>query len=264
MTPSGPPLAQSESFVAFIARRFSRRSLVMAVIVLTTYFTVGIRFPFLIDPTLKPDWLLFGVWSFMTLSMVWDVQPRRDLMLVVVGLCGGLVIEWWGTNTELWRYYTDERPPLWILPAWPIAALSIDRVATLFGRAVPALLWLGSAYWVVLPLFVVAMTRFAWPSIHQPASVVVVVLMLGVLLIQPRPDRDMVLFVAGVSLGIFLEYWGTSRRCWIYYTDQVPPPVAVVAHGFASVAFARGVQLIEALVSRPTSPGADASVPAGG
>ncbi len=230
--------------IAFVLERFSRGSAVMLLLILCTYFAVGIGFPFLIDPSLKADWLLFGIWTFMTVLMPWDVAPKRDLKLIVVGLAGGLVIEWWGTNTELWRYYTDERPPPWILPAWPIAALTIDRCATLLDHALPRLKEWANAYWVIAPLFAIAMTRFLWPSIHQPASWVVVAIMVGVTVVKPRPGRDLVLFVAGVSLGVFLEYWGTSRRCWIYYTEQVPPVEAVFAHGFASIAFARGVQLL--------------------
>jgi len=92
---------------------------------------------------------------------------------------------------------------------------------------------------------------------------VVIALMLTVLVGWPEPRGDMVLFIAGMSLGIFLEYWGTSRRCWVYYTGQVPPPVAVFAHGFASVAFARGVRLLQIAMTR-MSLRADGSVAAGG
>ena len=58
---------------------------------------------------------------------------KKDLPIVFVGLVGGLVIESWGTQTELWVYYTFERPPLWIIPAWPIASLSIDRLYRLMN-----------------------------------------------------------------------------------------------------------------------------------
>ncbi len=74
--------------------------------------------------------------------------------------------------------------------------------------------------------------------------------MIGVWLWRPRPDRDLVLFVAGAGMGVFLEYWGTSRKCWTYWTAEIPPPVAVFAHGFASIAFSRAVTLLDVGLGR--------------
>ena len=90
-----------------------------------------------------------------------------------------------------------------------------------------------------MPAFVVWMTHFLSPAIAKPASVVVIAIMLAVALRCRDPRRDVVVFIAGSSLGVFLEYWGTSRECWTYYTRETPPAVAVLAHGFAAVAFAR-------------------------
>src|SRR5436190_15887361 len=74
------------------------------------------------------DWLLLGIFIFMSLTIMAGADLRVDGLIVFVGVCGGLAIESWGTQTNLWHYYTAERPPLWIIPAWPIASLSIDRV----------------------------------------------------------------------------------------------------------------------------------------
>src|SRR5512141_1054703 len=74
------------------------------------------------------DWLLLGIFGFMSLTIITRANLRTDLLIVFVGICGGLAIESWGTQTNLWHYYTAERPPLWIIPAWPIASLSIDRI----------------------------------------------------------------------------------------------------------------------------------------
>ncbi len=106
------------------------------------------------------------------------------------------------------------------------------------------------AYWLMLPVFVLAMASFAWHTRHVPSTLAVLCLMVGVTLHCPNPRRDVMIFVAGSFLGVFLEYWGTSRECWTYYTRQVPPPVATFAHGFASVAFARGASAVSALVDR--------------
>ena len=74
------------------------------------------------------DWLLLGIFAFMSITIMARANLKTDLLIVFVGICGGLAIESWGTQTNLWFYYTDERPPLWIIPAWPIASLSIDRI----------------------------------------------------------------------------------------------------------------------------------------
>src|SRR5215510_11963836 len=65
----------------------------------------------------------------MSITIISRANLKTDLLIIFVGVCGGLAIESWGTQTNLWHYYTAERPPLWIIPAWPIASLSIDRIA---------------------------------------------------------------------------------------------------------------------------------------
>ena len=232
---------------------FDVKSLTALVLLVTTGGVVGYRWSDLVDANGVMDWLLLGTWAWMALMIAWHVRPTWDLVLLTTGLCGGAIIEWWGTTTQLWRYFTDERPPLWILPAWPVAAISIDRMGLLYAELARRLerepgRWserpFRMAYWVMLPSFVVGMTWFLWPAIDKPASVVVVAIMLAVTLTGKQPRGDVLLFVAGVSLGVFLEYWGTSRRCWTYYTHQVPPPIAVFAHGFAALAFNRVAQLV--------------------
>src|SRR5678816_2148206 len=74
------------------------------------------------------DWLLLGIFGFMSITIISHANIKTDLLIIFVGICGGLAIESWGTQTNLWHYYTAERPPLWIIPAWPIASLSIDRI----------------------------------------------------------------------------------------------------------------------------------------
>lgn len=184
------------------------------------------------------DLLLRVVWSALTLLALSRRDAERDLALVLVAGFGGLVIEAWGTTSGLWHYYTDERPPPWIVPAWPVAALATERVARMVGPRLPDRGWVAR---VVLVAFAVAMGRFLWPTVHVWSSVLVLVLMAGVCLTVTRPRRDLALFAAGSAVGLVLEYWGTTRGCWTYYTGQQPPLIAAFAHGFASVAFARGV-----------------------
>jgi hypothetical protein len=215
---------------------------------------VGYRFSDLLDANGGTDWLLTGIWLLLTLLVIWRVQPGRDVCMVVVGLFGGALIETWGTHSGLWRYFTDERPPLWILPAWPIATLAIDRLATLFGRLLPRgeepveSVLLLRAYWLTVGSFILAMLWFMRPALEQLSSQLVVVLMLAVLVTGKDRRRDLELFAAGAALGLFLEYWGTSRECWIYHTGQTPPAIAVAAHGFAAIAFRRASALLQVVL----------------
>ena len=57
-------------------------------------------------------------------------------------------------------------------------------------------------------------------------------------------------FIAGSGLGYYLELWGTTRECWMYYTYQTPPLFAVLAHGMAAVAFWRAGLLLKSIVEK--------------
>jgi len=83
---------------------------------------------------LQVDWLLIGLFAAMSLLIMAGADLKADALIVLVGVGGGLVIEAWGTQTSLWMYYTHERPPLWIIPAWPIASLAIDRLYRALDR----------------------------------------------------------------------------------------------------------------------------------
>jgi hypothetical protein len=239
-----------------------------SVLALTGLFAVGsavgLRWSDLVELNGAGDALLYGIWALLALLVVWRVEPRRDLVLVLVGLAGGTAIESWGTQTRLWVYFTEERPPLWILPAWPVAALAIDRLAGLLdlllrglrarrgageesSQSADAWLWTGLR-WVGLGVFVVAMSRFAWPTRHLLGTQLVIGLMVALSIYAPDPRRDVLLFIAGAALGALLEYWGTSRECWTYYTREVPPLVCVFAHGFAATAFSRTAAFLQVSV----------------
>lgn len=242
----------------YVWERYDKKSLVAFALLVSVGAAVGYRWSDLIDANGGMDWLLAGTWVWMAALLTWDVTPRRDLVLLAVGFAGGGVIEWWGTTSRIWTYFTLERPPLWILPAWPIAALAIDRMARLLDRVVseaskargePSPRWFVVAYWLLLPSFVANMILFSRHTVTLPSTMVVIGLMVGVTLWCKNPRRDVTIFVAGSLLGVFLEYWGTSRQCWTYYTGQVPPPIAAFAHGFASVAFARGAAGVERVLA---------------
>ena len=191
------------------------------------------------------DWLLLTIFLVMSLLIMAKADIKKDIPIIIVGLFGGLVIESWGTQTELWSYYTFERPPLWIIPAWPIASLSIDRLFRLMNlkanQTPNKIIQIG--YWLVFTGFYLYMLVFVWPALDKSLTVMALFLC-AFLILTPINQRAMLLtFIAGSGLGYYLELWGTTRYCWTYYTYQTPPFFAVMAHGMAAVAFWRVVQL---------------------
>lgn len=197
------------------------------------------------------DWLLLGDFVVMTLLLMAGADMKRDSLIIFVGAAGGLVIESWGTQTHIWTYYTLERPPLWIIPAWPIASLAIDRIVRILNEVVPhgAKAW-KAAYWLVFPSFLALMLFFVWPTIDKAMTLAAIALCV-MLIASPKDQRMMVLtFAAGAGLGYFLELWGTTRLCWTYYTHETPPLFAVLAHGMAAVAFWRSGLLAPMVLGR--------------
>ncbi len=208
------------------------------------------------------DWLLVGIWLAMSLLIMAKANLRSDARIVFVGLVGGLVIESWGTQTNLWFYYTAERPPLWIIPAWPIAALATDRLVRLLhycltfiaNKRLERPIWNDKVasspyhsrlapshliYGFIFGGFSILMLAFIAPTFDKSLTIMAM-LLCALLILSPKDHRMVTLtFLAGAGLGYFLELWGTTRQCWTYYTYQTPPLFAVLAHGMASVAFWR-------------------------
>lgn len=231
--------------------RYDHRSLAAFVLLALSQVGVGLYIRDLIarNPWMWGDKLLGFTWLLMTVLLVWDIRPKRDLMLALIGLAGGFVVEWWGTSTRLWDYFTAERPPAWIIPSWPVAALAIDRMGRLLTPLIPSLGEPRLVYWTAMPGFILGAVMFMWPRIGHPSCWVILAILLSALIWRPKPERDLCIFFGGAILGFFLEYWGNSRRCWTYYTGQIAPPIIVLGHGYASVAFSRSIQVLEELTS---------------
>lgn len=194
----------------------------------------------------KMDWLLLFDFGVMTLLIMARADLKQDALIVFVGFAGGLVIESWGTQTHLWNYFTLERPPLWIIPAWPIASLSIDRLYRFLNhllnkantsKAPPNLAKI--LYWPIFIAFYALMIVFVWPYADKSLTIAALVLCALLILTPVDYKTTLLIFLAGISLGYFLELWGTTRQCWTYYTFETPPLFAVLAHGMAAVAFWR-------------------------
>lgn len=202
------------------------------------------------------DKLLIGNFLAMSLLLVSNANLKRDFPMLLIGLVGGLVIEGWGTQTELWVYYTAERPPFWIIPAWPIASLSIDRLNRIlqrFFRNVPDRFF-NILHWLIFIPFMGLLLVFVWPTITKSLTIMAILLCLLIILVPSDPRQTTLTFIAGSGLGYFLELWGTTRECWIYYTLETPPFFAVLAHGMAAVAFWRVYDLYKMLLKNKQSP----------
>ena len=215
------------------------------------------------------DWLLIGIFAFMSITIIARADLKTDLLIIFVGLCGGLAIESWGTQTNLWHYYTAERPPLWIIPAWPIASLSIDRITRAlsflttkgakitkvfkknpFVTVVSFVFNFRTLYWLTFALFLFLMVNFVAPTFDKSFTWLALILC-TLLILTPTDHRFALLtFVAGTGLGYYLELWGTTRQCWTYYTYQTPPLFAVLAHGMAAVAFWRAGLILKTVWGR--------------
>jgi hypothetical protein len=221
---------------------------------------------------LYADWLLLGIFIFMTLTIMTHADLRRDALIVFVATLGGLVIESWGTQTNLWHYYTAERPPLWIIPAWPIATLSIDRITRAFnwglknlttkvtrqdeGKSLETFVTFvfKILYWFIFLGFSALMLYFVAPTFNKSYTLLSL-LLCALLIATPTDHRHAVLiFIAGAGLGYFLELWGTTRQCWTYYTNQTPPFFAVLAHGMAAVAFWRAGLMVQLVWGKLAGP----------
>ena len=199
----------------------------------------------------RMDWLLIGIFSFISLLIMLGADLRKDAVLFFVGLAGGLVIEGWGTQTQIWTYFTQERPPLWILPAWGLANLSIFRLVKFESAVAPQeqpRLY-RSLYWIIFPGFVAFMYSFVWHTLDKPFTVIALILVQFIMFTPTNYRLAVLIFVAGTGLGYFFEVWGTTRQCWNYYTGQTPPPFSVMAHGLAAVAFWRAERYLRMIAN---------------
>jgi hypothetical protein len=206
------------------------------------------------------DWLLIGIFGFMSVTIISRANLKTDLLIIFVGICGGLAIESWGTQTNLWHYYTAERPPLWIIPAWPIASLSIDRITKFLDWIIQQIEGCFKfsmqhttfiiLYWLTFATFLSLMLVFVAPTFDKSYTWLALILCI-LLILTPTDYRSALLtFIAGSGLGYYLELWGTTRECWLYYTYQKPPLFAVLAHGMAAVAFWRAGLMLKMLWGR--------------
>ena len=187
---------------------------------------------------MQTDWLLIIIFLFMSIMIMLNADLRRDTPMALIALAGGFVIEFWGTRTGLWHYYTGEQPPLWIIPAWPIAFLTVNRLAGFVNALIP---WrtqktINFSYWAIFSSFFAYFLYYAYPFVSKMLTILAILLCAIIIITFKDKRKAIFYFIAGSALGYFLELWGTTRECWTYYSGGYPPLFTVFAHGFAVVA----------------------------
>ncbi|MFU8825893.1 MAG: hypothetical protein ACNA70_00195 [Brevefilum sp.] len=212
---------------------------------------------------LQIDWLLIGNFLVMSILIMLNADLKKDLPFALIALAGGFVIEAWGTLSGLWSYYTFETPPLWIIPAWPIAALAVNRLYMLVSNGLNHLGkgWSNFVYWPIYGVFYLLLWRFAWEGIQHPLTWFALGFCGVIILAETDKRSSLLILLAGSALGYFLERWGTTRLCWAYHTGGWPPLITVLSHGMASVAIWRVYRVYLALLNRSGFPLAKHLIP---
>lgn len=150
------------------------------------------------------------------------VDPKRDAVKFVIALIGGYVIELWGTRNGLWVYYTGEVPPLWIVPAWPLGTLIVERMAIRAKERYGTRLGNGAVigYWTLAVLSPLVVTWFAWGSMNDPLTVIIIAAFLISLFVKPNPKEDFWILIGGKFYVFFVAFWGATNNCWRYHVQD--------------------------------------------
>ncbi|MDE2038572.1 MAG: hypothetical protein KGO96_03535 [Elusimicrobia bacterium] len=180
-------------------------------------------------PLLAQGLLLAAILSATLFALAWSPRPLPDAIAMLLAAAAGWAAEAWGTRLGFWSYYTRERPPLWIIPAWMLGTLLVERAARALARhgRPPALL---DSF--LRPLCLLAVLVFCAPRLRDAVSwagpaAAAVCLWLG----AGRGEENWRL-PAAMFLVFFADAWGAASQCWTYYLGRQPPALA------AGIAFA--------------------------
>lgn len=167
--------------------------------------------------------VLFAAILVHTLRVVpRGADPRRDFLRAGLALLAGWLAEAWGTRLGLWRYYTHETPPLWIVPAWALGAVVVRRTADGWEEAVAAAAEgpRRAAHTAVgLTMFCV-IAAFSWPTAADPATMGVLACCAAALLWRADARADLPVLLAGAVCVLFADTWGTTNNCWRYWLQR--------------------------------------------
>ncbi|MFA6433257.1 MAG: hypothetical protein WCW52_01035 [Elusimicrobiales bacterium] len=195
-------------------------------------------------------------------------DPAMDGLIVLTASIFGFLAELWGTRSGLWAYYTGEKPPYWIIPAWPIGALVIDRLAR--GSAGTsggffAKIAGNRLYWSLVFLFYCVFIPFLAAGLGAAACLAPAVLTAAALYPGGK-DRtgDAAVLLTGAACVFWADLWGTTAGCWSYYTRSsafgaargilfgtVFDPVIALAAIKAAAVLAQGIRRLFRLTEPP-------------
>ncbi|PIU19204.1 MAG: hypothetical protein COT18_08725 [Elusimicrobia bacterium CG08_land_8_20_14_0_20_59_10] len=217
-------------------------------------------------PALKvtAEILLFaGILWLVARTVPFGADPARDIPVVLAASLFGYLAEAWGTRAGLWTYYTGETPPLWIVPAWFIGALVVDRLSRSTLAEMERRLTAAVRTWLYrgwLAAFVCVFIAFSGKSLLSPAGLIVSLpLALSFFYAGSRRDRDAAVLFTGTACVFFADLWGTTNHCWTYHIQGEPYGLAYgISFGalFDSAVVLASIKTAEFIKLRLKAPGA--------
>jgi hypothetical protein len=64
-------------------------------------------------------------------------------------------------------------------------------------------------YWIIFPIFLALMLPFVWPTMHKPLTILATVACILIIISPTNYLTAVLTFIGAISLGYFLELWGT-------------------------------------------------------
>jgi len=167
--------------------------------------------------------LLGGILLAVLLVIPQRMHPVRDTASVILACAAGYFAEAWGARNGLWKYYTSERPPLWIVPAWPLGALLVDRLAARAQALAAGLLGArghAAGYWILSACALAVFCWFVAGKLLLASSLLVLAALSAALAAAADYRRDFWIFTTASACVFFAELWGTTNHCWSYHTQS--------------------------------------------
>ncbi len=219
------PSFQKRIYIAALLLIFAALALLRADLVTSAFTATSASLAAGWAPGLKVvfEILLFAAILLLTVrALTLAADPARDLLIVLPASCFGYLAELWGTRSGLWTYYTGERPPYWIIPAWAIGALVVDRLSRRTGGLLSgpfAKLNKTALYGAWVLLFYFVFISFLARKLSAAGCILPSVLTAAALIPGGKSrNRDISVLLTGAVCVFWADLWGTTNHCWTYHT----------------------------------------------